>query len=53
MDPPIFETAPLSGRPLNLTDSFAYLGAVKAHFQDQPDVYNRFLEIMGQFSAGR
>lgn len=40
--------APLD-RPLNVTDALSYLDAVKVQFQDQPDVYNRFLDIMKDF----
>ena len=36
-------------RPLNVTDALSYLDAVKVQFQDQPDVYNRFLDIMKEF----
>lgn len=36
-------------RPLNVADALSYLDAVKAQFHDQPDVYNRFLDIMKEF----
>ena len=36
-------------RPLNVTDALSYLDAVKIQFHDQPDVYNRFLDIMKEF----
>jgi histone deacetylase complex regulatory component SIN3 len=36
-------------RPLNVTDALSYLDAVKVQFQDEPDVYNRFLDIMKEF----
>ncbi|KAF8624979.1 hypothetical protein AX15_005613 [Amanita polypyramis BW_CC] len=36
-------------RPLNVTDALSYLDAVKAQFHEQPDVYNRFLDIMKEF----
>ncbi|KAF8634812.1 hypothetical protein AX17_004064 [Amanita inopinata Kibby_2008] len=36
-------------RPLNVTDALSYLDAVKMQFQDQPDVYNHFLDIMKEF----
>uniref|UniRef100_A0A0W0G8G3 Histone deacetylase sin3 component n=1 Tax=Moniliophthora roreri TaxID=221103 RepID=A0A0W0G8G3_MONRR len=36
-------------RPLSVTDALNYLDAVKAEFHDQPDVYNQFLDIMGDF----
>src|ERR1700722_16725033 len=38
-------------RPLNVTDALSYLDAVKVQFQDQPDVYNRFLDIMKDFKS--
>jgi len=37
------------GRPLNVTDALSYLDAVKNKFNDQPDVYNHFLDIMKEF----
>lgn len=40
--------APLD-RPLNVTDALSYLDAVKVQFQDQPNVYNHFLDIMKEF----
>ena len=39
------------GRQLNVTDALSYLDAVKHQFQDQPDVYNRFLDIMKDFKS--
>lgn len=36
-------------RPLNVTDALSYLDAVKTKFDDQPDVYNHFLDIMKEF----
>ena len=36
-------------RPLNVTDALTYLDAVKNKFNDQPDVYNHFLDIMKEF----
>ncbi|KAK0215615.1 histone deacetylase complex, SIN3 component [Armillaria fumosa] len=38
-------------RPLNVTDALSYLDAVKIQFQDQPDVYNQFLDIMKEFKS--
>ncbi|KAJ8077692.1 Rho guanine nucleotide exchange factor [Marasmius tenuissimus] len=40
---------PHSGRPLNMTDATVYLDAVKRQFQDQPEVYSEFLDIMKDF----
>jgi hypothetical protein len=42
--------APLD-RPLNVTDALSYLDAVKVQFQEQPDVYNHFLDIMKDFKS--
>ena len=38
-----------SNRQLDVTDALGYLDCVKAQFQDQSDVYNRFLDIMKDF----
>ena len=38
-------------RPLNVTDALTYLDAVKVQFQDKPDVYNHFLDIMKDFKS--
>ncbi|EMD34640.1 hypothetical protein CERSUDRAFT_116814 [Gelatoporia subvermispora B] len=40
-----------SERPLNVTDALSYLDSVKMQFQDNPDVYNRFLDIMKDFKS--
>ncbi|KAL0570127.1 hypothetical protein V5O48_011832 [Marasmius crinis-equi] len=40
-----------SDRPLNVTDALSYLDHVKHQFQDQPDVYNHFLDIMKEFKS--
>ena len=34
-----------------LNDALSYLDQVKVQFQDQPDVYNRFLDIMKDFKS--
>ena len=34
---------------MNVSDALNYLDAVKQKFQDQPDVYNHFLDIMKEF----
>ncbi|KAF9433156.1 Transcriptional regulatory protein sin3 [Entomortierella beljakovae] len=61
--PPPQQTPPASGggsasassasnyRPLNVRDALSYLDQVKVQFQDQPDVYNRFLDIMKDFKS--
>ncbi|THH26382.1 hypothetical protein EUX98_g7806 [Antrodiella citrinella] len=38
-------------RPLNVTDALSYLDSVKVQFQDRPDVYNLFLDIMKDFKS--
>ncbi|KAH6909564.1 hypothetical protein BKA70DRAFT_1385698 [Coprinopsis sp. MPI-PUGE-AT-0042] len=43
------EDAQSSERALNVTDALSYLDQVKLQFQDQPDVYNHFLDIMKEF----
>jgi hypothetical protein len=40
-----------TGRPLNVTDALTYLDDVKNQFQDNPDVYNQFLDIMKDFKS--
>jgi paired amphipathic helix protein Sin3a len=32
-------------------DALSYLDQVKVQFADQPDVYNRFLDIMKDFKS--
>ncbi|KAH0838113.1 paired amphipathic helix [Lanmaoa asiatica] len=43
--------SPELARPLNVTDALSYLDAVKVQFQDKPDVYNHFLDIMKDFKS--
>ncbi|KAJ7292716.1 histone deacetylase complex, SIN3 component [Mycena rebaudengoi] len=43
--------SPEMNRPLNVTDALSYLDAVKIQFQDKPEVYNRFLDIMKDFKS--
>ncbi|TPX57792.1 hypothetical protein PhCBS80983_g03578 [Powellomyces hirtus] len=38
-------------RPLNVKDALSYLDQVKIRFNDQPEVYNRFLDIMKDFKS--
>ncbi|KAF8527835.1 hypothetical protein BU17DRAFT_73529 [Hysterangium stoloniferum] len=40
-------------RPLNVRDALGYLDAVKNKFQNNPDIYNNFLEIMKDFKSQR
>lgn len=35
----------------SLQDALTYLDQVKVQFHDQPDVYNRFLDIMKDFKS--
>lgn len=43
---------PLSAyRPLNVKDALSYLDQVKVQFQNRPDVYNHFLDIMKDFKS--
>ena len=34
---------------LNVKDALSYLDQVKIHFSDNPDVYNKFLDILKDF----
>ncbi|KAK7204077.1 hypothetical protein BZA70DRAFT_281422 [Myxozyma melibiosi] len=45
------QIAAASYRPLNVKDALSYLDQVKVQFQNQPDVYNRFLDIMKDFKS--
>lgn len=40
-----------TGAHPQLNDALAYLDRVKAEFQDQPEVYNKFLQIMRDFKV--
>ena len=42
---------PENSKPLNVADALSYLDAVKKQFEDQPDVYNNFLDIMKDFKC--
>lgn len=42
-------TASSSG--MQLTDAFAYLDRVRMEFSEQPEVYNKFLQVMREFKA--
>ncbi|KAL6304795.1 hypothetical protein BKA93DRAFT_817270 [Sparassis latifolia] len=48
---PAVPRSPVPDRPLNVTDALSYLDAVKVQFQDKPDVYNHFLDIMKDFKS--
>ncbi|KAJ1936113.1 Transcriptional regulatory protein sin3, partial [Linderina pennispora] len=43
--------ADAAGRPLNVRDALSYLDMVKSQFQDRPEVYNQFLDIMKDFKS--
>ncbi|KAG5647682.1 hypothetical protein DXG03_008405 [Asterophora parasitica] len=45
------KSSPEMGRALNVTDALSYLDAVKVQFNDKPEVYNRFLDIMKDFKS--
>jgi len=38
-------------KQLNVKDALQYLDMVKGQFNEQPDVYNQFLEIMKDFKS--
>ena len=38
-------------KPLNVKDALSYLDQVKQQFSQQPEVYNRFLDIMKEFKS--
>ena len=42
---------PLNNQQPILNDALSYLDQVKLRFQDHPDVYNRFLDIMKDFKS--
>jgi hypothetical protein len=48
---PTMQKTPEMGGPLNVTHALMYLEAVKVQFQDKPDVYNHFLDIMRDFKS--
>ncbi|CCM06074.1 uncharacterized protein FIBRA_08321 [Fibroporia radiculosa] len=42
---------PATERPLKITDALEYLDSIKLKFQDRPDLYNKFLDIMKDFRS--
>jgi paired amphipathic helix protein Sin3a len=40
-----------TSKQLNVKDAVSYLDQVKQKFHDQPEIYNRFLDIMKDFKA--
>lgn len=53
--PPTPTQPPQQAPPINhrmaLNDAFSYLDRVKSEFASQPDVYNKFLQVMREFKA--
>lgn len=49
--PPQPASADPEYRPLNVQDALSYLDLVKIKFRGQPEVYNRFLDIMKDFKS--
>ena len=50
--PPSPQRAQANGyRPLNVKDALTYLDQVKIQFADQPEIYNKFLDIMKDFKS--
>ena len=55
----VLHQQPLQGQPpaqpinhrMALNDAFSYLDKVKSEFANQPEVYNRFLQVMREFKA--
>lgn len=45
------QASPEMNRALNVTDALSYLDAVKVQFNEKPEVYNRFLDIMKDFKS--
>ncbi|KAF0683651.1 Aste57867_24296 [Aphanomyces stellatus] len=50
--PPATNAQPIY-RELRVEDALAYLDQVKQQFGNQPEVYNRFLDIMKEFKSHR
>ena len=42
-----------SAQSMQLNDAFAYLDRVRAEFADQPEIYNKFLQVMREFKSNR
>ncbi|KAJ9075828.1 hypothetical protein DSO57_1032009 [Entomophthora muscae] len=45
------DSSSAGGRPLNVRDALTYLDKVKLEFDGQPEIYNRFLDIMKDFKS--
>ncbi|CAG8797288.1 7454_t:CDS:2, partial [Racocetra persica] len=52
-EPELIQVVPISNfrQALNVKDALSYLDQVKVQFSEQPDVYNRFLDIMKDFKS--
>lgn len=48
---PATSSQPNGYRPLNVKDALTYLDQVKIQFSDQPEIYNKFLDIMKDFKS--
>jgi paired amphipathic helix protein Sin3a len=51
MQPYSAPVRPVFYRTYRPKDALSYLDQVKVQFADQPDVYNRFLDIMKDFKS--
>lgn len=53
LERPLVSTAPNahSEKQLNVANALGYLDSVKMKFQDRPEVYNMFLDIMKEFKS--
>jgi paired amphipathic helix protein Sin3a len=40
-----------NGKSLNVKDALSYLDQVKSQFSENPEVYNKFLDIMKEFKS--
>lgn len=40
-----------AAQSMQLNDAFAYLDRVRAEFSDQPEIYNKFLQVMREFKS--
>lgn len=46
-------TSTTTTQSMQLNDAFAYLDRVRAEFADQPEIYNKFLQVMREFKSNR
>lgn len=52
-NPPSNTSTNSSTQSMQLNDAFAYLDRVRAEFADQPEIYNKFLQVMREFKSNR